>query len=115
MWHHGFDGLTPGPAAETIRATVSSGICARISQLSLTVLPVLKPPDSVKPLRTRDWTFIRNPLKCWYWFPKFAASVLKLFGASTAAACVSLNNPVGVAPLAAPRRESVGALTPNGR
>ncbi len=44
--------------------TVSSGIAARISQLSLTVLPVLKPPDSVRPLRTRDWTFIRNPLKC---------------------------------------------------
>ena len=64
MWHHGLVALTPGPAADTMPATVNSGIAARISQLSLTVLPVLKPPDSVRPLRTRDCTFIRNSLKC---------------------------------------------------
>src|ERR1051325_452614 len=108
MWHHGLVALTPGPAADTMPATVSSGTAARVGHFSLTVLPVLNPPDSVRPLRTRDCTFIRNPLKCWYWFPKFEASWLKLFAGRSAAACVTANRLFSTVPLAAPSRASVG-------
>ena len=50
------------PAGVGGRHEVELGVRVLIPQLSLTVLPVLRPPCSVRPLRGRAVTFSRNPL-----------------------------------------------------
>src|SRR5215510_541764 len=55
-----------------------SGSWARRSQLSRTVLPVLRPPWNVRPFVIRAARLIRMPLYIDVWPPKLVDQVVKL-------------------------------------
>ena len=83
-WQYGLTGVTaepvrPGPnALVPVVVVASSGRCARTSQLSATVCPVLVPTMSVNPLLARRLKVTSMPLKYWCHAPYLVESVTKL-------------------------------------
>ena len=61
-WQYGFNGLYAMPPCEDAPPDTCSGSLARTSQESITCCPVLVPPCTCKPFRSRALTFTSTPL-----------------------------------------------------
>src|SRR3954471_14703423 len=101
-WQYGF------------RMNCASGTAARTAHQSLTTLPVLVPPEKLKPFTERTLNDRSTPLNTRVSSPTSFVDLTSRFGTSRDAAGVLLySGPIWLPPPPG-RRESVGAVTKNG-
>src|SRR5262252_6053557 len=91
-----------------------SGTAARIAHQSLTTLPVLVPPENVKPLTLRTLKFTSTPLNTRVSSPTSFVDLVSRFCTRVNAAGVLLYNGPMRYPPPPGRRGSSGAVTKNG-